>query len=549
MTTIPGRRAAALALILGLAGSMAAYGQDKAKADAKETPPAPVTQKVKGRVVDSAGKPVAGVDVSRLWYAGRDSKYLPYEPKKTGADGSFEIELTFFYGRGYVLATFDPDFKQGGLALIEPANADKPLTITIGPLVHFHGKYECKELGKPVGWTNTLVFAKPGRINFIDFQSQQSLFDFHLPPGEYEMQGYGSSDVAQIKRSFTLSADKPDHDMEAIDLAASQLAKLKGKDAPILSPTDARGVKKSVQISDYKGKWVALEFWGFWCGPCVGRALPKMMEIYDDHENERDRFVILTVHSPETTTFADGDKKLQETFGVQHWPTTVLFDPDGKLIGEVQPEELEAKLSKAPLSVSLPRKLERNTTIYFDNPTLKDALTTLKGATGAEFELDTQALAALGVSESTKVPLTIAGQVSLRSAFDLLLDPIGLAAKIGPNGFVLTAKPKGDSSPEPPLSTMQRTCAERIATKLKESKYSYDFDKAPLVKVAAFFEQQSTENVVLDPRGRLQGKIDPEATITGAGKDVPMGEALEKLVAPLGLHVVVRDEVIVLEAK
>jgi len=28
---------------------------------------------------------------------------------------------------------------------------------------------------------------------------------------------------------------------------------------------------------------------------------------------------------------------------------------------------------------------------------------------------------------------------------------------------------------------------------------------------------------------------------------VPLGEALEKLVAPLGLHVVVRDEVIVLE--
>ena len=131
----------------------------------------------------------------------------------------------------------------------------------------------------------------------------------------------------------------------------------------------------------------------------------------------------------------------------------------------------------------------------------------------------------------------------------MLLDPIGLAGKIGPNGYVITAKPKSDSSAEPALSKMQRTCAERIDRKLKESKYSYEFDKAPLVKVAAFFEQQSTENVVLDPRGRLQGKIDPEATITGSGKDVPMGEALEKLVAPLGLHVVVRDEVIVLEAK
>ena len=53
---------------------------------------------------------------------------------------------------------------------------------------------------------------------------------------------------------------------------------------------------------------------------------------------------------------------------------------------------------------------------------------------------------------------------------------------------------------------------------------------------------------MLDPKGRMQGKIDPLAPVTGSGKDVPMGEALERLTAPLGLRVVVRDEVIVLEA-
>jgi hypothetical protein len=28
--------------------------------------------------------------------------------------------------------------------------------------------------------------------------------------------------------------------------------------------TDARGVKRDVQLSDFKGKWVLIEFWGFW---------------------------------------------------------------------------------------------------------------------------------------------------------------------------------------------------------------------------------------------------------------------------------------------
>jgi hypothetical protein len=243
----------------------------------------------------------------------------------------------------------------------------------------------------------------------------------------------------------------------------------------------------------------------------------------------------------------DADGKIQETFGVSHWPTTLLFDPEGKLVGEVTPDYLESKLKSVPLTASLPRKLDRNTSIYFNNPTLKEALANLKLSTHAEYEVDQAALKTLGLSETTKVPLAIAGLVSLRSAHELLLDPLDLTATIGPKGFVVTRKPKADSSVEAALSKMQQTCAARIERKLKESKYSFDFDKTPLSKVAAFFEQQTTENVVLDPRGRLQGKIDPEVTLTGTGKDVPLGVALEKLLAPLGLHVVVRDEVIVLK--
>src|SRR5262249_12287486 len=151
--------------------------------------------------------------------------------------------------------------------------------------------------------------------------------------------------------------------------------------------------------------------------------------------------------------------------------------------------------------------------------------------------------AALPQGEETRIPLTIAGQISLRSALELLLDPIGLTAKVGPKGYVITRKTSGDVSPATATSEFQAKCAARIERKLKYSGYAYDFDKAPLEKVAAFFEQQSMENVVLDPKGRMQGKIDPKAPVTGSGKGEPMGKALEKLVTPLGLRVVVRDEV------
>ena len=322
-----------------------------------------------------------------------------------------------------------------------------------------------------MGWTNTMIFTIPGNARIVQFQSDASDFDFLLPPGSYKMSAYGSSDFGRERRDLTLSADKLEVDLSAIDLAASNLAKLKGKPAPELHPSDARGVSKAVQIADFRGKWVALEFWGYWCGPCVGGALPQMMQIYDDHDSERDRFVILTVHSPETKTFAeldekvkpvvrdmwagrmipfpillDGDSKLQKTFDVSHWPTTLLFDPDGKLIGEVQPDALEQKLNKVPPEIALPRKLDRSVTIGFRDNTLAQVVTVLKVAARAEFELDKEAVAALGLTESTKVPLVFSGMVSLRSLLDLLLDPLELTARIGSKGFVITRKPKAETS-------------------------------------------------------------------------------------------------------
>jgi thiol-disulfide isomerase/thioredoxin len=44
-----------------------------------------------------------------------------------------------------------------------------------------------------------------------------------------------------------------------------------------MTPDDVRAAAerlKDVRPSDFKGKWVVIDFWGFWCDPCVGRGLP-----------------------------------------------------------------------------------------------------------------------------------------------------------------------------------------------------------------------------------------------------------------------------------
>ena len=245
----------------------------------------------------------------------------------------------------------------------------------------------------------------------------------------------------------------------------------------------------------------------------------------------------------------DADGSIQQTFGVEHWPTTLLFDPDGKLIGEVSPDHLETRLNPVPLVVALPRQLDRNVGFYVSDGTFENAISYLKNATHREFEIEPAALRSLSQQERTKVPLKISGLISLRSALELLLDPFDLTYRVGEKGYVISQKPLAERAKPASLSAPQAQCVTRIEGKLKGAKCKYDFKNTPLTKVAEYFEAQSGENVVLDPRGRLEGKIEPETPVSGSGNDVAMGEALRKMIDPINLQVSVRDEVIVLEVK
>jgi hypothetical protein len=214
---------------------------------------------VKGRVVDAAGKPVVGADVASFWNVEK-GKMQPYNAATTKEGGQFI--LTFMsYGQVQGFLAVDTDRKHGGLCVVDPKDAKKPIEIKLAPLVHVHGKFECKELGKRPTWTN--VYMMSGQSRFLSCSSQEAEFSFYLPPGTYKFWGYGS-DIQDYRKDITVEADKPDLDLKTIDMAATIIARHRGKAPPAWHVTDARGVKKEVKLSDFKGKWVFVEFWGFW---------------------------------------------------------------------------------------------------------------------------------------------------------------------------------------------------------------------------------------------------------------------------------------------
>lgn len=134
-----------------------------------------------------------------------------------------------------------------------------------------------------------------------------------------------------------------------------------GKKAPDFTSTDTSGVK--VKLSDFRGKYVLLEFWANWCVPC--RALnPHLKEVYNKFKDKGFTIVQYSVDVKKDerkwkdaikqdgltwTQLCDlqnGQAPVAALYGVQPIPDSFLIAPDGTVLGRrLSPEKLEEKLA------------------------------------------------------------------------------------------------------------------------------------------------------------------------------------------------------------
>ena len=118
------------------------------------------------------------------------------------------------------------------------------------------------------------------------------------------------------------------------------------KKAPAFSLVDLSG--KKVELKQYKGKVVFLNFWATWCGPCK-EEMPSMEALYRQFKEKG--FVFLTIsvdyeglkpvkefiekHRYTFPVLLDPKCDTLDPFEVKSIPTTIIIDKNGRMRAKV----------------------------------------------------------------------------------------------------------------------------------------------------------------------------------------------------------------------
>jgi thiol-disulfide isomerase/thioredoxin len=99
-------------------------------------------------------------------------------------------------------------------------------------------------------------------------------------------------------------------------------------------------------LSDYvgKGKYVLVDFWASWCGPCRGE-IPTIIELYNKYAGEKFEVLgVATWDEPEDTKKAieelgikypqimNAQQAGSDAYNIEGIPEIILFAPDGTIV-------------------------------------------------------------------------------------------------------------------------------------------------------------------------------------------------------------------------
>jgi len=197
------------------------------------------------------------------------------------------------------------------------------------------------------------------RYEAIGKEKEEALLNFvKANPGSYisleaiKTLGGSIPDYTKVAPLYNMLAADVKATTAGKDYAAS-LEKMKatmiGAIAPEFTQNDVNG--NPVKLSDFRGKYLLVDFWASWCGPCR-QENPNVVKAYNEYKDKG--FTILGVSLDDQngkqkwldaiqkdgltwTQVSDlkyWNNEVSTLYGIRSIPQNVLIDPSGKIIAK-----------------------------------------------------------------------------------------------------------------------------------------------------------------------------------------------------------------------
>lgn len=212
------------------------------------------------------------------------------------------------------------------------------------------------------------------QIDAIDKEKSEKVYGEYVkrnpssPLAMYVLQQYAGWDIDadKIEPVFNSISGATKNYPSAIEFKENlEIAKKTGIGKMAMDFTQNDTLGNPVTLSSFKGRYLLIDFWASWCGPCRTEN-PNVVKVFNKYKDRNFHIIGVSLDRPgqkekwmkaihddklDWTQVSDlkfWDNEVAKQYGIKAIPQNLLLDPEGKIIAKnIRGEELENKVGEA----------------------------------------------------------------------------------------------------------------------------------------------------------------------------------------------------------
>lgn len=265
------------------------------------------------------------------------------------------------YNNGHSYFTGDDNFKVSDSFYDQIKNINYQDTLAYRHSVAYQGLLNAhfnrlmnEEIAEKPEENETLLYLKKVDSALPDGYAKDRIMNSYLQ--------FGLKADSSLEEAYNIYKNS-DPDPENLAKITEQYNKLKaitkGSPSPTFNFENHKG--GTTALADLKGKYVYIDVWATWCGPCI-REIPALKEVEEDYNDKNIEFVSISIDEPKDydkwksmvtekelsgiQLMADNNwkSKFVEEYAILGIPRFILLDPDGNIVSSDAPRPSDPEL-------------------------------------------------------------------------------------------------------------------------------------------------------------------------------------------------------------